>query len=110
MIIFISGFIKEYGNTMLYTVIMAVISYVGIVIKKFLDDTYKYFVKKETINIVCKAVEHLYGECSGEEKLNYATSIAKEMFADKGISIGDLELRMMIEYSICEKGGGNSEC
>ena len=94
MIIFISGFIKEYGNTMLYTVIMAVISYVGIVIKKFLDDTYKY----------------LYGECSGEEKLNYAISIAKEMFADKGISIGDLELRMMIEYSICEKGGGNSEC
>lgn len=51
----------------------------------------------------------LYSESSGEEKLNYAISIAKEMMADKGITIGDLELRMLIEYCICEKGGVSSE-
>ena len=106
MIIFINNFIQEYGNTILYTVIMAVISYVGILIKKFLDDTYIYFVKKETINIVCKTVEHLYSDCSGEEKLNKAMSIAKEMFIDKNIKIGDLELRLLLEYSVCSLDKG----
>lgn len=91
---------------MLYTVIMAVISYVGIFIKKFLDDTYKVLVKKETVNIVCKAVEQLYSECSGDEKLDKALSIAREMLQEKGISVGDLELRMLIECSVnsIEKG------
>ncbi len=101
---FISNFIKEYGNTMLYTVLMGVISYVGILIKKFLDDTYKYFVKKEIINVVCRAVEQLYGDCSGEEKLSNAINIAKEMFSEKGMVVGDLELRMMIECCVNEKG------
>ncbi len=84
---------------------MAAISYVGIYIKKFLDNTYKFLVKKETVNIVCKAVEELYSECSGEEKLEKAMSIALEMLQDKNIKVGDLELRMLIECCIYEKGG-----
>lgn len=89
---------------MLYTVIMAVISYVGIFVKKFLDDTYKYLVKKETVNIVCKAVDHLYSECSNEEKVNKDISIIKEMLQDKNIDVGDLEISMMVECYYSEKG------
>ena len=103
-LIYIESFFKEYGNTMIYTVIMASISYVGIYIKKFLDNTYKYFVKKEIVNIVCKTVPHLYGELNNEEKIEKAISIAREMFKDKNISVGDLELRMLIECFFREKG------
>ena len=50
--------------------------------------------------MVCKAINQLYPNESGTNKLNLAISNAKEILLEKGIKISDLELRMMIEYSV----------
>ena len=102
----INNFMHQYGDTMIYTILMAVISYLGVVLKKFIDNCYNILVRKEVINTVCKAVEQLYGNSSSEDKFNKAMNIAIDMLKEKGVSIGDLELKMMIECSVnsLEKG------
>ena len=90
----------------MYTVLMAVISYFGVILKKILDDCYNVFIRKEVVSTACRAVEQLYSNSSGEDKFNYAMNIAKEMLNDKGISIGDLELKMLIECSVNKLGKG----
>ena len=57
-------------------------------------------VKKEVVQVVVVAIEQLYSELSGEEKLKKAIENATEMLEDRNIFINDLELRMIIESSV----------
>ena len=96
----LSEFMNQYGITLMHSIAIGIISYVSFAIKKiykkFIDDK----TKKEVISMVCKAINQLYPSESGTNKLNLAISNAKEILLEKGIKISDLELRMMIEYSV----------
>ena len=99
---FIKTFINEYGTTILYTVLTAFAGYLGIVVKqlyaKYINDKTKQSVAKTVV----QAVEQIYTDLHGEEKLNKALSAASEMFAEKGITITELEMRMLIEAALAE--------
>lgn len=99
---FLNVFISEYGPTILYAVLTALAGYLGVVAKqlytKYINDKTKQAVAK----IVVKAVEQIYTDLHGEEKLNKALVSASEMLAEKGITITDLELRMLIEAALAE--------
>lgn len=99
---FIKLFISEYGTTILYAVITAIAGYLGIVVKqlytKYVNDKTKQAVAKTVV----QAVEQIYKDLHGEEKLNKALESASEMLAEKGIAITDLELRMLIEAAVAE--------
>ena len=99
---FIKLFISEYGTTILYAVCTAIAGYLGIVVKqlytKYVNDKTKQAVAKTVV----QAVEQIYKDLHGEEKLNKALESASEMLAEKGIAITDLELRMLIEAAVAE--------
>lgn len=99
---FLKEFISEYGTTILYAILTALAGYLGIVIKrlytKFVNDKTKQAVAKTVV----QAVEQIYKDLHGEEKLNKALESASEMLAEKGIAITDLELRMLIEAAVAE--------
>ena len=99
---FIKLFISEYGTTILYAVVTAIAGYLGIVFKqlytKYVNDKTKQAVAKTVV----QAVEQIYKDLHGEEKLNKALESASEMLAEKGIAITDLELRMLIEAAVAE--------
>ena len=94
---FIKLFISEYGTTILYAVFTAIAGYLGIVVKYVNDKT-----KQAVAKTVVQAVEQIYKDLHGEEKLNKALESASEMLAEKGIAITDLELRMLIEAAVAE--------
>lgn len=106
---FINNFIKQYGDTMLYTIIMAVISYLGLTIKKILSIIYQNREKRETVEIACKATEQLYSNLTSEEKLNKAITNASQMLEEKGIKTTNLELRMLIESTLNSLKPNNSK-
>ena len=99
---FIKTFISEYGTTILYTVLTTFAGYLGIVVKqlytKYINDKTKQSVAKTVV----QAVEQIYTDLHGEEKLNKALSAASEIFAEKGIAITELEMRMLIEAALAE--------
>lgn len=99
---FIKLFISEYGTTILYAVLTALAGYIGIVTKRLYTKYVNDKTKQAVAKTVVQAVEQIYKDLHGEEKLNKALEAASEMLAEKGITITDLEMRTLIEASLAE--------
>lgn len=95
-------FINTYGTEILYTIITAIAGYIGIVIKnlctKYINDKTKAAVAKTAVQFV----EQVYKDLHGEEKLDQALSAASEMLNEKGITVSELEMRVLIEAAVAE--------
>lgn len=95
-------FINEYGMELLYAVITAFAGYIGIavkhLVKKYLDDKTKLAVAKTAVQYV----EQVFKDLHGEQKFNEAMIAASAMLAEKGITITDLEIRVLIEAAVAE--------
>lgn len=95
-------FIDQYGLEIMYAVITAIAGYLGVVIKnlctKYINDKTKAAVAKTAVQFV----EQVYKDLHGEEKLNAALSAAAEMLTEKGITVSELEMRVLIEAAVAE--------
>ena len=95
-------FINQYGLQLMYMAITAAAGWLGIVVKdmvkKHLDDKTKLDVAKTTV----KYVEQVFKDLHGEEKLQKALVAASQMLAEKGITVTELELRVLIEAAVAE--------
>lgn len=95
-------FINQYGTQILYALLTAIAGYVGIAVKNLYQKYVNDKTKKSVAKIVVQGVEQIYKDLHGEEKLNKAIDAASEMLAEKGITITELEIRMLIEAAVCE--------
>jgi hypothetical protein len=95
-------FINQYGVEIMYAIITAVAGYIGIVVKnlctKYINDKTKAAVAKTAVQFV----EQVYKDLHGEEKLNAALEAASEMLTEKGITVSQLEMRVLIEAAVAE--------
>lgn len=95
-------FIDTYGMELLYALITAVAGWLAVVAKnlatKYINDQTKKAVAKTAV----QAVEQIYKDLHGDEKLDAALSAASDMLLEKGITVSDLELRMLIEAAVGE--------
>lgn len=95
-------FINQYGMEILYTAIIAIAGYIGLAVKnlctKYINDKTKRVVAKSAVQFV----EQVYRDLHGEEKLNAALSAASDMLAQKGITVTELEMRVLIEAAVGE--------
>jgi CII-binding regulator of phage lambda lysogenization HflD len=84
------------------TALTGLFTYIGIVIKnaytKYINDK----TKKDVVATVVQAVEQIYKDLKGEEKLEKGLEYLEEMLNEKGISCTDLELRMLLEGAVGE--------
>lgn len=95
-------FVSTYGAEILMAVLTAIAGYVGIVVKNLYTKYINDKTKESVVKTVVQGVEQIYKDLHGEEKLNMALSAASDMLVEKGITISDFELRMMIEASVAE--------
>jgi len=95
-------FVNQYGTQILYAILVAVAGWLGTQFKaiylKYINDK----TKKSVAQTVVKATEQLYHNLGGEEKLQKATESISAMLAEKGITVTDLEIRMLIESAVSE--------
>lgn len=99
---FFSVFFREYGMPLISAVLTAVVGYLGMVAKRLYEKVVTDRTKESVVKICVKAVEQLYQTLGGEEKLQKATESAVQMLSEKGISISELELRLLIEAAVAE--------
>lgn len=95
-------FISEYGTTILYAVLTAIAGYLGVVFKNLYTKYINTKTKQEIAKTVVKAIEQIYTDLHGEEKLMKALESASQMLAQENIYVTDLELRMLIESAVAE--------
>lgn len=95
-------FMNEYATTILYAIVTAIAGYIGIVLKnlyqKYVNDKTKKAVAKTVVN----AVEQLYKDLHGQEKYDKAVEAMSEMLSEKGITISEIEIKMLIEAAVAE--------
>lgn len=99
---FVKVFISEYGTAIMYAIICGVFAYLGTKAKELVDKYLDTKIKRDVARTVVQAVEQIYKDLHGEEKLNQALVSAAEILEQKGILITDLELRMLIEAAVGE--------
>ena len=97
-----SEFMSEYGFTLLSTVLTAVAGFLGMALKRLYTKLVNEKIKAQVIKTAVQAVEQIYRDLSGPEKLSEALKGASVMLADRGITVGELELRMLIESALLE--------
>jgi tyrosyl-tRNA synthetase len=98
----LAQFISEYGTMILYSIITAIAGYIGIVVKNLYQKYINDQTKKDVAKTVVKGVEQIYKDLHGEDKLNKALEAASAMLAEKGVTITEFELKMLIEAAVAE--------
>lgn len=93
----ISDFIATYGTTILYTVLTAVASFIGLKIKGIYEKYINDKTKKSVVDSTVKYVEQLYKDLKGEEKLAKAKENILALLNEKNITITELEMDVLIE-------------
>lgn len=95
-------FMNTYGLQIMYAIITAVAGYIGIMVKNLVTKYLNDKIKKDVAKSAVQFVEQVYKDIHGEEKLREALAAASEMLAEKGITVTDLELRVLIESAVAE--------
>lgn len=86
--------------SLISTILTGVFTYVGIEIKKAYTKHVNDQTKKDVVATVVQAVEQVYKDLHGDEKLNKAIEGASDMLAEKNISVSEVELRYLIESAV----------
>lgn len=99
---YVLDFLKEYGFTIIYAILTAIAAFIGKQIKNVYQNRVDDKTKREIVETCVMAVEQLYQQLSGSEKLERAKESIVEILETKGISISTLELDMLIESVVAE--------
>ena len=93
----LNDFISTYGTTILYTILTAIASFIGLKVKSTYEKYINDKTKKDVVESTVKYVEQLYKHLKGEEKLEKAKENILALLNEKGISITELEMDVLIE-------------
>ena len=80
----------------------ALAGYIGIWVKSLYTKYINDKTKQDVVKTCVSAVEQLYKDLHGEEKYNKVVESVSEMLMEKGITIADLKLKMLIEAAVGE--------
>lgn len=95
---FIKSFVSEYGMTIIY----AALTVIGVAVKKIYGNHTADDTKKKVVETCVKAVEQIYSDLHGAEKLEKAKENIVAMLQAKEIEISDIEMDMLIEACVSE--------
>lgn len=93
-------FFAEYFKEILGIIITALVTWLGHEFKKLYTKYINTKIKKDVVNTVVTAVEQIYKDIHGAEKLDKALAAASEMLAAEGVPVTELELKMLIEAAV----------
>ncbi len=98
----LNEFISQYGTVILYTVLTAIAGFIGTQLKKLYEKYITDKTKKDVVKTCVRAVEQLYKDLHGEEKKQKAVESITAMLSEKGITITELEINLLIEATVSE--------
>lgn len=99
---FIMEIINIYGMKIIGVILTAVGGALAMAIKKLAAKYIDTKVKREIARTVVQGVEQCYHALGGPEKLDKAMEAAADMLAAQGITVTELELRMLLEAAVGE--------
>ena len=92
----------NYALPVIVAALTAVAGYIGSQVKRLYEKYVNDKVKQDVVRTCVKAAEQLYHDLGGAVKLEKAKEGVLQMLAEKGISISELELNLLIESVVSE--------
>ena len=92
--------ITQYVFEIISLILAAFFAWVGAEVKKLYAKYIDTQTKKDVVETVVQAVEQLYKDLHGREKLNKALEMAVELLDEKGITATETELHTLIEAAV----------
>lgn len=89
--------IQPYLLEAIMGVLTVIATFIGKKIKKLYEEKINTELKEKIVRTVVNAVEQIYKDLKGEEKLDKCLENIVEMFNEKGLTASELEIRMLIE-------------
>ena len=86
----------------LYSIVTAFAGIIAFIIKRLADKYINNNTKKAVAKTVVQAVEQIYKDLHGEEKLNKGIEYMTELLNEKGIKASETEIRLLIESAVGE--------
>ena len=99
---FLNEFMQNYGIELISTALVALAGYLGMVIKKLVEKHLKNKTAKSIAKTVVQAVQQMYKDLNGSEKLDKAMEAFSDMLAEEGIHISEFKMRMLLESAVGE--------
>lgn len=91
-----------YGLPVIAAALTALAGFIGTQIKKLYEKHINDKTKEAVVRTCVKAVEQLYHDLGGPEKLEKAQEGVRQMLEEKGIPISELEMNLLIESIVSE--------
>ena len=92
----------EYGGEIISMIATAILGFVGIAIKSAVTDWLNDKKKRSIAKTCVLAVEQMYKDLHGEDKLNKCLVLMEDMLAEKGIMMSADTMRMLIEEQVAK--------
>jgi hypothetical protein len=92
--------LQPYLLEIIVATLTGIATFIGTKVKKIYQERVNTETKEKVVKTVVNAVEQIYKDLKGEDKLNVCIENATEILNEKGISITELELRMLIESTV----------
>ena len=92
--------LQPYLLEIIVAILTGIATFIGTKVKQIYKEKVDTETKEKVVKTVVNAVEQIYKDLKGEEKLNVCIENATEILNEKGITITELELRMLIESSV----------
>lgn len=84
------------------TALTAVAGWLAVKVKIWWETKQKDETIAKVVKTAVQAVEQMYKNCHGQEKLDLALQGASEILASKGIAVSEFELKYLIESAVGE--------
>ena len=95
------SFFIEYGNTILYACLMAIISYIGLELKKQIIRWLRLLEEKEVAKTCVKSINRIYKDYTPKQKYEMVLKNIKLILNKRNINLTDFEVKMLIA-EVCE--------
>lgn len=93
-------FLEEYGAGILHTIITVLLGYIGLVLKGLATRYVNDKTKKSVVASCVRAVEQVFTDLHGKEKLKECIDRATSILNDKGIKVSSDEIYVLIEAAV----------
>ena len=97
-----NDFMSNYGATILYAIVTAITGYIGLFIKRVFGELLNNETVSKVVNTCVRAVEQIYKDIHGEEKLAKCLENVSQILNEKGITVSESQLRLLIEAAVEE--------
>lgn len=87
---------------LLSAVLLGVAGWLGVKLKQRIDKSEENKTKLEVVALCVSAVEQIYKNLHGDEKLQECISMVTDMLSTRGIEVSDTEIRILIESVLAE--------